>query len=410
MKKLAFIVGLCIIAAGTSFAQKKALKDANSERKAKNFDVARSLIQEALNHPQTQNEAETWYVAGMIENDQFDVEKVKELSGEKPDSDKMYPALDRILPYFIKSDSLDMLPDEKGRVKSKYRKDIKTIMQANWPYYYNAANYYYDKGDFKNTFKNFKLYGDIPKLAMFEGEPFQAEATIEGDTIKTTVRYYAGLAAIMIPDRKAAIEIFEDIKDYGIMEDQIYQQLATQYHHLQDTVNYLRILRLGADKFPNESYYLLNLINANLAQGNIDEAEDFILKAIDVTPDNPQLYDVLGLVYEHKKDVDKAITTIKKALAIDPDNAEALSHLGRLYYNLGVEKRANAHAIEDRTAYDKEIEEVNGYFKESIPYFQKALELNSEDKEAVFALRNMYYSLGMNEEYEKMDKIFSEQQ
>ncbi|MDL2224368.1 tetratricopeptide repeat protein, partial [Bacteroidales bacterium OttesenSCG-928-M06] len=329
-------------------------------------------------------------------------------SGEKSDSDKMYPALVRSIPYLVKADSLDILPDEKGRVKSKYRKDIQAILQENWPYIYNAGNYYYEKKNYQNAYKYFKLYGDLPKLAMFDEMPFRSEAIIEGDTIKTTVRYYAGIAAALIPDRDAAIEIFEEIKDYGILEDEIYKQLASQYHHKEDTVNYSRILKLGAEKFPNDSYYLLNLINITLAQGNVEEAEDFILKAIEVTPGNAQLYDVLGLVYEHNKDIDGSISVIKKALEVNPDYPEALTHLGRLYYNLGVEKRANTNAFDSKVNYEKEMEQVNAYFKESIPYFEKALQLQPKNEEAIFALRNMYYSLGMNDEYEKMDKIYSE--
>lgn len=408
MKKLAFILGLCIIAV-TSFAQKKAVKDANSERKAKKFDVARSIIKDALTNPETENQAETWYVAGMIEYGQFEVEKLKEIEGQTPDHDKMYPALDRAYPYLLKADSLDMLPDAKGRVRPKYRKEIRQIIQDNRPYFYNAADYFYKKKNNRKAYENFMLYGDIPKLSMFDDDPvIQAQAILEGDSIGTTIRYYAGVAAAAIPDPDAAIKIFEQIKDYGVTEDHIYKLLISQYHQKQDTANYIRVLKLGAEKFPDESYYLLNLINISFTMGNLQDAEDFIKKAIEVTPDNAQLHDVLGLVYEHNKDYDSAIATIKKALEINPNFSEALSHLGRLYYNLGVEKRTNLGSIEDKDAYDKEMVVVNSYFKESIPYFEKALELNSKDKEAIFALRNMYYSLGLNDKYEKMDKIYNE--
>ena len=405
MKKLVFIVCMCIIAS-TSFAQKKAVKDARSESKAKNFDVARSLIKGALTNPETENEAEAWYVAGLIENEQFDSEKIKEYEEKQPDADKMYPSLDRILPYFIKADSLDQLPDSKGKVKSKYRKDIKSIMLINRPYYVNAAQYFYDKKNFQKAYENFKLYGDIPKLTMFDGDPIQSDTTVN-DTILTTIRYYAGIAAAQIPNIDATILIFEDIKDSGVEEDKIYQQLASMYHQKKDTVNYVRILKGGAEKFKDESYYILNLINITLAQGNVDEAESFLLKAIEVDQNNPQLYDVLGLVYENNKEIDRAVASIKKAIEIDPTYSEALSHLGRLYYNQGVEKRASVDVTGDRKAYEKEMETVNSYFKEAIPYFLKAYEINPKDSDAVFALRNIYYSLGMNKEYEEMDKIYS---
>lgn len=43
----------------------------------------------------------------------------------------MYEALYGILPYFQKAYELDQLPNEKGKVKPKYTKDIKSILSAN---------------------------------------------------------------------------------------------------------------------------------------------------------------------------------------------------------------------------------------------------------------------------------------
>ena len=43
----------------------------------------------------------------------------------------MYEALGSILPYFEKAYELDQLPNEKGKVKPKFTKDIKGILGAN---------------------------------------------------------------------------------------------------------------------------------------------------------------------------------------------------------------------------------------------------------------------------------------
>jgi tetratricopeptide (TPR) repeat protein len=114
----------------------------------------------------------------------------------------------------------------------------------------------------------------------------------------------------------------------------------------------------------------------------------------------------LGLVYENIKETEKAIESIKKALAINPEYAEALSHLGRLYYNSGIEARGVADNIIDTKLYNEARKKVDNLFKEAIPYFEKAYQLNPQDNDAVFALRNIYYSLGNNAAYEKWDKIY----
>lgn len=407
MKKFALVISLCIVASG-AFAQKRAIKDAQSEIKVAkpNFEEARNTIKSALSNPETQNSAEAWYVAGLVENAEFTSQKEKLYDGEQPDNNIMYPALDRVLPFLIKADSLDMLPDAKGKVKSKFRKDIKLIVLDNRPFYANAASYFYEKKNYQKAYENFKVYGDIPKLAMFEGDLIQS-APLAGDTLALTIRYYAALAAALIPNSEAAIEIFEEIKDMGYEEDDIYKQLASQYHQKQDTANYLRILESGINKFPQDPYYILNLINVKVKQGETNQAHQYLLKAIEISPNDPQLYDALGVLYEENKEMDKAIENIKKALAIKPDYVDALTHLGRIYYNFGVEKRNATIDIEDNKLFKSEMEKVNASFKDAIPYFEKAYDLNPKDMDTISALRNIYYSLGMNAEYEKMDKIYS---
>jgi tetratricopeptide (TPR) repeat protein len=407
MKKSVCTLVLCLLA-GVTFAQKKAISAAKSEIKGSNPDIeeARKIIKEALENPETANEAEAWYVAGLVENKQFDTERLKEVVNIAPNEDVMYPALIAIFPYFAKADELDQLPDEKGKVKLKYRKDIKSIIMVNRPYYINAGAYFYDKKDYKKAYENFRFYGDMAKLPMFAGDESKFEK-LASDTNAIKYRYYAALAASLIPDHDAAIEIYNEIKDMGFNEDDIYKQLASEYHQKGDADNFVKVLEQGVVKFPKEPYFILNLINISIGKGQIEEAAAYLKKAIQETPDDAQLYDVLGQVYENSNQIDLAIENIKKALEINPDYADALSHLGRLYYNMGVTARGIAdNNIKDTKLYNQEMEKVNSYFKEAIPYFEKAYKLNPNDSDAVFALRNIYYNWGNNEEYTKWDAIY----
>lgn len=406
MKKLTFTLALSFITV-ISFGQKKIVNTVKNEIKdsSPNIEEARTLIKDALANPETENEAEAWYVAGLVENKQFDMERVKEVMSVAPDEDVMYPALDQIFPYFQKADELDQRPNEKGKVKSKFRKDIKSIMLANRPYYINAGAYFYEKGNYQKAYENFRFYGDMHKFPMFTGEESKFES-LASDTNAIKYRYFAALSASLIPNHDAAIELYTEIKDLNYNGIDCYKQLANEYYQKGDTTGFVNVLEQGSTKFPEESYFILNMINININRGEIDQAINYLQKAIVNSPNDAQLYDVLGLVYENNKDIDQAIVNIKKSLEIDPDFADALSHLGRLYYNLGIESRAIADNISDVNAYKKEMEKVDSYFKEAIPYFEKAYSKNSKDSDAIFALRNIYYSLGNNEEYEKWDKIY----
>jgi len=280
-------------------------------------------------------------------------------------------------------------------------------MVANRPYYINSGMYFYEKENFQKAYENFRFYGDMSKSPIFEGDDKSFKSLVT-DTVDIQIRYYAAVCALGIPNSDAAIELFHEIKDLGWNENMIYQRLALEYIQKEDTASLVNILKQGVIKFPQESYYLLSLVNVNIGQGKTDDAIDYLQKAIAVSPNEPQLYDVLGLIYESLKDTDAAIENIKKALEINPDYPEALSHMGRLYYNAGIEARAEADNILDNKLYAEARRKVDELFKNAIPYFEKAYLLNPEVTDAVFALRNIYYSLGREyqAEYDKWDKLY----
>jgi tetratricopeptide (TPR) repeat protein len=417
MRKIVITTVLCL-AACIAFGQKKAVNTAKNEIKATtpNIAEAREAIKGALKNPETAEQVETWFVAGMVEHKQFDMERTKELIGQQPNNQVMYAALEAILPYFEKTIALDQLPDAKGNVKPKYTKEIKTVLKGNRPYYTNAGLFYNDNKDYKKAYANFKLFGDIRKLEILKDEKWPVEPT---DTSELQIRFYAGLMASAIPDHKAAIDIFNEIKAITYVdniiykENDIYQRLCSEYQLLKDTANFEKTVKEGFAKFPEEDFYLLNLINQSISKGKTNEAITYLEAAIAKTPNNAQFYDVLGQVYESEKKYDDAIKTLKKSLELEPDNVDVLNHIGRVYYNLGVETRGIADN-EKNEKLSKDLDKKSlDYFKEAMPFFEKIHAANAKDKSAVFALRSIYYTLTRldpkfyGEQYEKMDALFN---
>lgn len=405
MKKLVFTVALCLVF-GMAFAQKKAVNAAKNEIKSDkpNLEEARNQIKGALQDPETKDNAETYYVAGLIENKQFDMERTNEILGKKVDEAVMYKSLGAMMPYFLQADQLDQKPDEKGKVKSKFRKDIKSYVSANRPYFINGGAFYFDNKDYKQAYNFFDTYLQIPKLPMFEGDKTMV---IEGDTMYAQIKYYAAIAASQIggdEGRPKAIAMYESLKNDNYKPNEVFQYLCYEYEQAKDTVNLVKTLKEGVDKFPEEPYYLLNLINQYIYSNQNEEAIRYLNEAIERKPNDAQLYDVLGRIYENKKETDKAIEYFQKSLSINPNYEEALGNMGRIYYNRGVEAQAAASSISDNKLYNEAILKVKDLFKQALPYFEKARELKPEENDYMNALRSIYYTLGMGEQFEKIEK------
>lgn len=400
MKRLLLTVALCV-AATASFAQKKAVNEAQSIAKGEkpDFGEARTLIKGALDNAETKDDAKTWYVAGFIEDQQFSNERTKQVIGQKPDEPVMYEALINVLPYFLKAYELDQQPNEKGKIKPRYTKDIKGILSANHVYYINGGAYYFDQKDYKKAYDFFDQYLQISDLPMFKGEQ-----VAERDSNFMTVQFYAAVAATQLNDPKMAIAALERAKDADYRANDVYQYLCYEYEQAKDTVNLEKTLEEGMVKFPEEPYYLMSLINNYIYSNRNDKAIEYLNTAIAKDPNNAQLYDVMGRVYETGlKDFANAEKYFAKALEINPNYLESLSNLGRIYYNQGVNKQGEANMINDSKQYQEELAVAKEFFKKALPYFEKAHQMKPEEREYMTALRGIYYNLNMGPEFDAIE-------
>lgn len=403
MKRVLLTVALCV-AASASFAQKKVVNEAQSIAKGSNADFgeARTLIKGALENPETKDDAKTWYVAGFIEDQQFNAERAKQILGQQPNEPVMYEALYGILPYFQKAYELDQLPNEKGKVKPKYTKDIKSILSANHVYLFNGGAYYFDKQEYKKAYDFFNQYVEISELPMFAGTQ-----TAEKDSTFMTVQFYAAAAASLAKDSRLAIAALERAKNTPYRQYDVYQYLCYEYGEArtaQDSVMLEKTFEEGMQVFPDSAFFLNNLINTYIYSNRNEKALEMLNVAIQKNPNDANLYNVMGRVYETGlKDYANAEKNFQIALEKDPNLTDALSNIGRIYYNQGVNKLSEAYMINDSKKYQEELGMAKDLFKKALPYYKKAHEAEPEKMDNMIALRGIYYNLNMGPELEAIE-------
>jgi putative PEP-CTERM system TPR-repeat lipoprotein len=86
----------------------------------------------------------------------------------------------------------------------------------------------------------------------------------------------------------------------------------------------------------------LNFIGYSYADRGIhlDQAEQMIIQALKIKPDNGYILDSLGWVHFKKNQYDSALKHLKRALELLPDDPSIREHLGDVYLKIGREKEA----------------------------------------------------------------------
>ncbi len=385
-------------------AQKGIVKDASRSLKSDDLNEARALIKQALNNEETANDPDTWKLAGDIGDKAFENERTKEMLGKESKPEPMYNGLMESYEPYLKADSLGQLPDSKGRVRNKVRKDIAATLKANHPFFINGGIFFNEKNDFAKASKFFETYWNIPSLELFEGnkDGFMIDSTYQ------TIKYYSIITAIQAEDHERALKLIERatsepfIENSAYQESDLYELMASEYIQLGDTASYLEVLNVGAERFPKSKYFIPNLINVYIREGQNEKALDYLDQAIANDPSSAcDLNSVKAALFSEREEFDKAEAEYKKALIQDENCERALEGLAVNFIlqaqNL---KDKSAQQMTDRKLQAENDKKTVEFYLLALPHLEKfteSLQARSADKSeitgALIKLQNVYYNL-----------------
>lgn len=407
MKKTLLFAVLVLTSTGC-FAQKNAdVKSAKRYMLAEtpDFNAARAAIQNALANEQS---AEVYYWAGMIGYQEVMQENYNQMTGKGANQAKAGKAAVESYNYWLEADKIAMTPvlNKKGKevVDQKTRNNIVKKMLE---YYKNQelvkyGIYLNEQRDFAGAYEAFKLHTAIPELDMMQTEKLQNE--MPRDTTFIQYKYYTAIFAVQSELHEEAIVLLNELKDGDYEAISVNQFLYQEYVALKDTVNFVATLQNAIKRFPQESWFLQNLINYYIFSGQEQTAIDYLATAIEREPNVAQYHLIKGNLDENQGHYEDALVDFDNALAIDPTLADAMAGKGRVWYNQAVKLNEAAAMIADNKEYKKALDEMNEVFRKSLPFFEKAHEMDPEDRNYLQTLKGLYYRFNMNDKYAEVEE------
>ncbi len=413
MKKIIYLMSILLACSGSIYAQKSNVKLAKSRANAlenPDFKGAREAINAALENPETKDLEETWEVAGQIGWLQYkNMEQNQFINGTPMDVVEAGKAISESAGYFIVADSLSLLPNAKGKVSDRKHRDFVEKMLE----YYKSAillncgvKYFEEFKDYTTAYDYFEQHLGMRNLKMMQDPKIQEQ--MPNDTLYQEYRSYQAMFAIRAGQDIKAIAIYEELKNGQYKTVAINEWLADEYLKVGDTINYVRTLKEGVEKFPNEPYFIQFLINHYIHTDQVDVAIEYLDKAIERDPNNANYYQVKGSIYAILYDSDgshrdDAIEALKKAESLDPNLFDVQYSLGNIYYIQG-EKAANSAAyIQDNNQFKAAMAQAEEIFRIALPYFEKANQIKNDNRNTKQRLRSIYYRLKMDDKYEAMN-------
>lgn len=383
----------CAVAAMSVNAQQTVIKEAEKAMKSgKDYTEVVKIITPAQSNPETAQEAAVFYIPGKSAFNQFDkMLGLRQLNQLKSANDtvKMGILLLDGFENFTKALPLDSKPDEKGKIKPKYTKDMHNVMAGHVNDLTSEGANLYNHGRYDDAYKSWMLFVDIQENPANYG--VKAEA-VQPDSIVANFIMNAGLAAYQKKDMELAAKTFKQAAEKGYDKESFFKNGLSIAIQAKDPEIIYYFASKGNEKYGQDQFYINNLINYYLQEKKYDEAAQYLENAIKENPGNAQYYVLDGMIYEEKGNSDKATEYYKKALEVDPNNGLANFQMGLSLYRLA-DKKDNDFQGNPGAYQEFKDTELMPLYLDAIKYMEAAYENDEFNRsKALTVLEGLYYS------------------
>ncbi len=277
---------------------------------------------------------------------------------------------------------------------------------------------------------------------------YQAYLLEKKDTINL---YYAASTYVNAKDYDNALKLYEELKVLNYSGKATYYYAVNKVNSQEDFFNTAadrdRMVKMGTHEKPRDENVpskrgeiYKNVALIYVQQGKIDEAKKAVSDARRTNPDDNSLLLTEANLYLETKDMDTYKKLISEAVQKNPNDVDLIFNLGVIsaqaknyseaekFYNKVIElnpKYTNAYinmaamklddekniidamnklgtSVDDTKKYNALKKKREDLFKSTIPFLQKAVELEPSNTDVTKTLLNVYSALEMTAEYKSL--------
>ncbi|WP_456377299.1 tetratricopeptide repeat protein [Lutibacter sp.] len=404
------------------FGQKSELKTAEKAIKANDFTAAMAAINQAeslIANADQKTKAKFYYLRGKA---------LYQNGSESADILKVGEAFNKLI-NFEKETKKQKYTNELGGLLNELISNVAEKASNE----YSVAAQTKEPSDYLKAAKKFEqVYALSPRdtsfldnaaLVYYFGKDYETSKKLYEKLLNLN---YTGITTIYVATNKEDGKdiIFDNKKamdlqvKLGIVENPreevkksrrefIFKNLAQNYSALENNSKALEVITEGRTEFPESYSLLIDEANIYYKLGDNAKFKERLQEAIKLNPTDPTLYYNVGVMNMDQNKIDEAIEYFEKAIELKPDYGDAYNNIGA-----AIIEKANPiieemnKSLSDFNKYDKLQAQQFDIYKEAIPFYEKAYELNGSNISIVQTLMGLYENLDMGDKLEKIKLVY----
>ena len=394
MKKILICVFICLPL--IAWGQKKTMTQVKDYIKSgKNLDKAEKLMTDLLNDSSSRGNEKVWLLLFESQRKQYDQGNEKLYLKEKYDTTALFLVGKRMFDTLEGLDSLDRLPDARGKVKLKYRDRSAELLNIYRPNLFNGGVFFMKKHDFSRAYDFFDTYINSAVKPMFARYQYA-----ERDKRLPEAAYWASYCGYKLEKPQLTLRhTYQALKD-SVHLPYMLQYLSETYKLEKDTARYVQTLKDGFSKYPKCPFFFPRLIDYYSHIGAYDEAMKSCDEAL-------QTDSVNTLFRYAKSSLLLTMGRYKQSFAISKALIAENDTLADAYLNAGLALFDQAVELDKKTqSGSKKYNQILELYRKAMPYLEKyrAMAPDQKDKWAL-PLYTIYLNLNMGKQFDEIDKL-----
>lgn len=308
--------------------------------------------------------------------------------------------------YAIQCDSVECLPNDKGKVKLVYRSKNRDMLLRYRANIYGGGRFYLRKNNYKSALPYLTMYYDMMELPMMN-----YDMKLTTDTLLDRVALYAVVASYDSGQPQKTLKYIDRaIKGSDDTIKPLLQEYKVRsYLWVGDTVKYQEQLNVGCRRYPRHDYFFLQLVEVYDSLALYDKGIALADSMISHVDKRPLYWHAKSVMNVRKHNWAEAVTASDSVLAMQPDHVDALYNNGISHLNKTMEFAETACYDFTRPECVRDRQKILLGYQNAQKPFERLRALCPDDKEKwAPALYRIYLNLNKGKEFAEIEKILND--
>ncbi len=263
----------------------------------------------------------------------------------------------------------------------------------------------------KNTEQNQDIIRDIIRIYIdpkqYDDAVIVLESMLKGLPHSSDLQYLTGVSFDGKGDGGKAMQHFKMVAPDNRFYENAVVQTAILYQEQQKITEAIDYIKKAIENIPNNPEFRLYLGSFYEEIEAYADAETALIKGLDIDPEHSRIQFRLGVVYDKWGKKSDSIASMQKVIALDPQNANALNYLGYTYADMGENLDEAESLIREALKYKPDDGYITdslgwvlykkGLFQEALINLEKAVKLTSDDPVILEHLGDVYLKMNDKE-------------